>query len=245
MFLFIRLLLAHFIGDFPLQIDPIYKLKHTGLRGGVPHALMICACAVLLSWPYLHLPAVWLFIVFMTATHLVQDSVKINFTSAKFSFWTYLLDQLFHAGIIAVIFLTDLKNLRAPADQSNILVRLYSNNAILIYFIALIAATYNGHFLIRCFKDNFVKNANPCDVYEKWFGMFERALIVSFFFIRLPLWVIFPVSLALRPLTYVSMKKKLALHKCFVAVPDMILSWVISLLCGSILYLLQTRYPVY
>lgn len=245
MFLFIRLLLAHFLGDFPLQFDRIYKLKHTGLRGCVPHALMIFLCGIVMSWPYLHVPAVWLFLVFMTATHLVQDSVKINFTTAKFIFWTYLLDQLFHAGTIAVIFLTDLRNLRAPADQSNILVRLYSNNAILIYFIALIAATYNGHFLIRCFKDNFVKNANPCDVYEKWFGMTERALIVSFFFIRMPLWAILPLSLALRPLTYVSMKKKLALHKCFVAVPDMVLSWIIALLCGSILYLLQTRYPVY
>jgi hypothetical protein len=237
MFLFIRLILAHLLGDFPFQFDAVYKSKLTGLRGVLPHALIIFTCAVIMSWPYLHIPGVWFFASFITTTHLFQDSFKLNFDSIKFRFWAYLLDQICHIGIIAVIFITDLRNLRPPADQSNILVRIYSDNTIIMYFIALIAATYNGHFLIRCFKDTFVKNANPCDVYEKWFGMFERMAIVSMFFIRLPLWLVIPVSLALRPVTYISMKKRLSLHKCFVAVPDMVLSWIIALACGYVLYL--------
>lgn len=245
MFLFIRFLLAHFLGDFPFQSNFVYKLKFKGLRGIIPHALIICGCAIALSWPYLNLPSIWLFIIFMAGTHLIQDTIKINCTSPKKCFWAYFLDQFSHIGLIAIIFFTGLKNLQPPADQSNIFVRLYSNNTLLVYFIALIAATYNGHFLIRCFKDSFIKNANPCDRYEKWFGMFERTLIVTFFFIRLQLWAIIPAGLTLRPLTYILMKKKLALHRCFLAMPDMILSWLIALLCGYILYLFQTRYPVY
>ena len=35
MFLFIRLLLAHFLGDFPFQFDKIYKLKLTGFKGKI------------------------------------------------------------------------------------------------------------------------------------------------------------------------------------------------------------------
>lgn len=245
MFLFIRLVLAHLLGDFPFQFDAVYRLKHTGLRGVLPHAFIIFACAILLSWPYLLSPSVWFLLAFITATHLFQDSFKLNFDSIKFRFWAYLIDQICHIAVIAVLFITDLKNLQPPADQSNILVRIYCDNGLMLYFIALIAATYNGHFLIRCFKDTFVKNANPCDVYEKWFGMSERMAIVSMFFMRLPLWIVLPASLALRPVTYILMRKRLSLHKCFVAVPDMVLSWIIALLCGYVLHLFQTRYPVY
>ena len=245
MFLFIRLLLAHFIGDFPLQFDPIYKLKFKGLQGIVPHALIIGICGIAMCWPYLHLPVIWCFLIFMATTHLVQDSIKLNFNNVKYSFWSYLLDQLSHAGLIAMMFFTNLKNLPPPQNQSNLFVRIYSNNGLLIYFITLIAATYNGHYLIRCFKSTFMENITPCYTYEKWFGMCERAMIVSFFLIRMPLWVILPLSLALRPLTYLFMRKILTLQKCFMSVPDMVLSWIIGLLSGSILYLLQTHYPVY
>jgi len=245
MFVFIRLLLAHFIGDFPLQVDNIYKLKSRGLQGIVPHALIIGACGIAMCWPYLHLPLIWFFLIFMAATHLVQDSIKLNFGDAKYRFWSYLLDQLCHVGLIAMLFFTNIRNFRPPQDQSNILVRIYSNDGLMVYFIVLIAATYNGHFMIRCFKDTFIVKAPQCYVYEKWFGMCERALIVSFFLTPLPLWVIVPLSLALRPLTYLCMKKALTLHECFMSLPDMVLSWITGLLCGSILYLLQARYPVY
>ena len=245
MFLFIRLLLAHFIGDFPLQLDAIYKLKFKGLPGIVPHALIIGGCGIAMCWPYLHLPIIWFFLIFMAATHLIQDSIKLNFIEAKYSFWSYLLDQASHVGLIAIMFLTNLRKFQPPHDQSNLFVRIYSNNGLVIFLIVLISATYNGHFLIRCFKDTFVVKTTQCYVYEKWFGMCERALIVSLFLTRMPFWVIIPLSLAVRPLTYVFMKRALTLHKCFMSVPDMVLSWIIGLLSGSILYLLQTRYPIY
>jgi len=123
--------------------------------------------------------------------------------------------------------------------------RVYVSSRLVIYLIILFAPTYNGHFRIRCYKDSLVKNATPCDAYEKWFGMFERLAIVSLFLTPLPLWLVILLSLALRPLTYVSLKGRLSLHRCFVAVPDMVLSWIIGLSCGITLSLLQSRYPVY
>jgi hypothetical protein len=245
MFVFIRLLLAHFIGDFPLQLDPIYKLKLKGLQGIVPHAIIIGLCGAAMCWPYLHLPLIWFFLIFMTATHLVQDSIKLNFTESKYSFWSYLLDQCSHVALIAMMFFTNIRKFQPPPDQSNLFVRLYSNNGLVIYLIALINASYNGHYMIRCFKDTFMVKSTQCYVYEKWFGMCERALIVTFFLTPMPLWTIVLLSLALRPLTYLFMKKALSLHTCFMAVPDMVLSWIFGLLSGYILYLLQTRYPVY
>ncbi|MCX5702916.1 MAG: DUF3307 domain-containing protein [Candidatus Omnitrophica bacterium] len=55
MFLFLRLVLGHFIGDFILQTNKIYELKHRSLRGGLPHALFITASYIAVSWPYLAL----------------------------------------------------------------------------------------------------------------------------------------------------------------------------------------------
>lgn len=245
MFLYIRLLLAHFIGDFPLQFDFIYKLKLKGIHGVIPHVLIISCCSIILSWPYLHLPFMWLFLAFLAVTHLVQDSIKLVFSNPRHVFWSYVVDQASHIGLISLMLLTGLKDLPAPQDGSNIFVRLYYNNGLIIYLIVLIAATYNGHYLIRAFKDTFMARSTQCYVYEKWFGMFERAVIVSLFLVPLPLWVIIPLCLALRPLTYVLMKRALALHTCFMSLPDMILSWITGLAGGIILYLLQARYPVY
>lgn len=245
MFIFIRLLLAHFIGDFPLQFDAIFKLKLKGLPGIIPHALIIFTCGIAMCWPYLDNPSVWFFLVFIAAAHLMQDSVKLNVRSVKLGFWAYVADQISHIALIAVVFLTGIKNLQPPADQSNVLIRLYSNDGMMIYLIILISATYNGHFLIRSFKDSFLTKNNECYLYEKWYGMAERAVIVTLFLTPLPLWSILLISLLLRPLTYAVMKRTLALHECFIAGPDMISSWLVGMISGVILYLLQARYPVY
>ncbi|HOW43423.1 MAG TPA: DUF3307 domain-containing protein [Candidatus Omnitrophota bacterium] len=245
MFLFIRLVLAHFLGDFPFQFDTIYKLKFQGIKGIIPHVLIIAGCSLLLSWPYLNLPLMWVFIAFVTAVHLIEDSIKLNFGTKKFSFWAYIVDQLVHVGTIALLLLTDLKHLPPPANQENVLVRIYTNNHLMLFIIALIVATYNGHFLIRCFKDTFFTRVNQCYMHEKWFGMVERGMIVALFFARVPLLILLAVSLLLRPLAYRLLKKPLSLHSCFISRADTALSWTVGMLTGIALWLLQTHYPVY
>jgi hypothetical protein len=245
MFLFLRLLLAHFLGDFPFQFDVIFRLKLNGLKGIIPHALIILGCMAAMSWPYLNNPVVWFFIIAVSALHLIQDSVKLTYSSKRFSFWTYLLDQLFHVGTIAIIFLTDLKNLPAPQATNNPLVSLYVNDQFVLYLIMLIVATYNGHFMIRCFKDTFWAKAPQCHMHEKWYGIFERAVMVTMFFAKIPLVVILPVSVLLRPATYILFRRPLALHRCFIAFADMLLSLIIGLASGFALFLLHANYPIY
>ncbi len=235
MFLFIRLLLAHFLGDFPFQFDKIYKLKLTGLKGIIPHVAIIFACSAALSWPYLHLPLVWLFILFISITHLIQDSAKLNYGAVKHSFWAYILDQLTHAGIISLIFLTDLKNLQPPVDQANILVRIYSNNTLMVYCIGILFATYNGFFMIRCFHDTFIGKAQYSS-FEKWYGMLERCLIVFLFILKWPFLLLLAILPLLRPMIFVLGKKHLHLQDNFVSFTEIILSWSIALLTGFILY---------
>jgi hypothetical protein len=244
MFLFLRLLLAHFIGDFPLQFDSIFKMKQKGWTGCIPHVLIIVACCIALSWPYLGNPLMWAFIAFIGVTHLIQDSMKLKYSTPKHSFWTYLMDQGFHVAAMAFIFLTDLKNLQPP-NETNFFIRLYCNDMLVVYLIALIFATYNGFFLIRTFKLSFLNKADRSNSFEKWYGMAERALIVSFFLITGPLFCLLPVILLLRPLIFLLLIRQLRLHKDFISLRDVTLSWTIAILGGLGLSLFQACYFIY
>ena len=117
MFIFIRLLLAHFVGDFPLQFNKIYVLKHTGLAGGLPHSFLVISSLLAFSWPYLYLPKIWICIFFVGGIHLLQDSIKISYEKAQYAFLLYVFDQLFHVATIATVLLTDLSDLSAPASK--------------------------------------------------------------------------------------------------------------------------------
>jgi hypothetical protein len=236
MFLFLRLLLGHFLGDFPFQFNSIFKLKLKGFFGIIPHVLIILACCIALSWPYLTEPSLWLFILFIGITHLIQDWVKIKYGSIKCSFWPYVADQIFHAATIAVVLLTPLKNLPAPGGD-NFLVRLYNNDQLVKYLIAVIAATYNGYFMIRCFKDSFIGRAN-CNAFEKWYGIAERAMIVSCFALGGFWFLLLPVILFLRPPVFSLAAKRFLLHADFKALQDTLLSWTLALGAALLLYLL-------
>jgi hypothetical protein len=240
MFFFLRLLLAHFIGDFPLQFDRVFRLKHKGFLGIIPHATLIIASLAAMACPYLNRLDVWAFILFVGVTHLLQDSLKLNFGSRKFTFWTYLLDQLFHIGIIACVFLTDLQDLQPPQNTSTIVAALYANDKLIVYLIALIVATYNGFFFIRSFKATFRGGMGKYTSFEKWYGMLERGLIVSVFVGGCYLYfAIIPIWLA-RPFVYRLARTRFKISKRFV-VTDVTLSWIVALVTGIILRIILRR----
>jgi hypothetical protein len=240
MFIFIRLLLAHFIGDFPLQFDSIYRLKHQGLKGTVPHAVLVTLSFIFFLWPYLNIPGVWLAIFFLGTTHLFQDTLKLSFSQLKYSFWTYVLDQCSHIALIAaVVFLTDMRNLTAP-QEVNRLVRAYNSDVIIIFLIAMIFATYNGFYLARSFKNTFFGSAGKYNVFEKRYGIVERAVIVFIFFYGGFYLLLIPVILLVRVFLYWTISKKkcsgICIDKEFVSVPDMIINWTIAVITGLSLY---------
>jgi len=242
MFIFIRLLLGHCIGDFPLQFNKIYELKHKGLTGGIPHALLVVLCYLLLCWPYLALPQLWSFILFLGILHLVQDSMKISFGKIKYSFWFYILDQLFHIAIIAAVFLTNLKNVTAPKNTGGLIVSLYNNDLLVLYLITLILATYNGLYLIRSYKVTFYDRPDVYSDFEKWHGIFERAVIVSIFFAGGYLFWVLPLLLAGRPVIFLLGRKRNLIRKHFISFQETALSWVIALLCGLLFYFLKQNF---
>jgi hypothetical protein len=234
MFLFLRLLLGHFIGDFPLQTSRIYALKHKGLSGCVPHVLLITASLLAMSWPYLYLPKVWYFILLIGLLHLLQDSIKVSYSGfTKYSFWLYVLDQCFHITLIATLFLTDLKNLPPPAP-ANYFVTLYNSDFFITYLIALIFATYNGFFLIRVFKVTFMKPSGQYTDFERFYGMLERALIVTLAVV--PKACLFLTPLLLMRFTFFGLRKKIKIrYRRFIMPREILLSWSVGLTTGILL----------
>ncbi|MBU1854032.1 MAG: DUF3307 domain-containing protein [Candidatus Omnitrophica bacterium] len=241
MFIFLRLLLAHFIGDFPLQSNSIYKLKYRGLKGIVPHSVIIAGSLILFSWPYLKLPGLWGFICVVTIAHLLQDWMKMVWKKGqKENFCQYLLDQFLHIGVIATVFLTGLKNLKPPEQAVGKLASFYNTDKIIVCLILLIVATYNGNYMIETFKYTFLKTRHNYTLFESWYGMFERAMIVLIFLYGGVFLMIIPFVFCLRfPVYRVALKNKLDLSEEFVSFLEISLSGTIALAAGIILYLIE------
>jgi hypothetical protein len=142
MFLFLRLVLAHFLADFPLQPDTIYRLKTKNLWGQTLHATIFVACSIALGWPFLKTGAIWILFLFLGASHFVIDCLKVRYVDkGGDKLWSFLVDQFLHLALIGVIFLTDLKNLSLSPKPSFFLGRLYANDLLILSFIILIILT--------------------------------------------------------------------------------------------------------
>jgi len=241
MFIFIRLLLAHFIGDYVLQFNRIYARKFKGLKGIVPHAALIAICFIVFSWPYLKLPGLWIFILFIFITHLIQDWIKANYIKIKGNFWIYVLDQILHIAAIMVVFLTKLSNLQPPEVSSGFMGLFYNNDLAIIYSIAIIVATYNGHYLISNFKKTFLPSRSLWDYspFEKWYGIIERAGIVSIFFLGRFYFFLLPFIIFLRPFVFSLVKKSFNADSKFKSPAEITLSATTAVLTGIFLYVIK------
>jgi len=238
MFIYLRLLLAHFIGDYLLQFDVIYNLKLRGLRGLLPHILLIFLSFLITCWPYLHIKGLWLFLGFVVLTHLIQDWTKIKISKNKHTFYFYLLDQILHIAILSLVFFTSLKNISPVMEPRNIITDLYNNNTFILYLISIIFATYNGFFMIFLFKKNFLKIPSSYSKKEKWFGFLERAAIVSIFYLGKFFLFYILIILMVRPFIYIIGKKQFLIKDQFISLPDILLSGTIAIMTGVILLIL-------
>lgn len=208
MFLFYRLILAHIIADFPLQTERIFQLKTNTIRGKFYHGGIFFGLAILLAWPYLKIPGVWGFIGFLAISHILIDWSKtyVNYRLKIDNLWTFLADQLFHIGMIAFIFLTDLSGLSPPLQLASPIVGLYNNNVIILYLIGYIISSCGGTFLIFSFKRTFFKEktdpGQPIQV-EKYYGIAERLIITTLVILKGYYYFLIPLVCSIRiPFAY-------------------------------------------
>ena len=237
MFLYLRLLLAHFLGDYPFQFNKIYLLKQKGFWGVLPHTLLIVLSYIIMLFPYLHLPQIWVGILIIGVTHQIQDWAKIKFIDIlKIDFIFYVIDQILHIALITLIFRTKLRFLEPPISNGNFLINLYNNNSLILLLIATIVASYNGYYMILLIKKNHFKSIVKYSLEEKWYGMIERAIVVFLFFLgRFWPLLAFPL-LGLRFFIFKKNAEGTSLNSSLISTVDIVLSGTISILCGILVY---------
>ncbi|MFH1783850.1 MAG: DUF3307 domain-containing protein [bacterium] len=143
MYLFLRLLLAHVLADFPLQFDSIFRMKTKSIWGIALHSLIFALCAMLLSIPFLHQGLMWWYIVFLSVAHLVTDKAKFWLAEEG---WenkkAFLLDQFIHIFWIGFISYWGNMALEPSSFGTTWLAKLYDNNILVIVIIICILIIY-------------------------------------------------------------------------------------------------------
>lgn len=100
---FATLLLGHFIADFPLQTDHIFRLKMRCSLGVLLHvAIHVGIMAVLLQNPL----AQWRELLVLGVSHFLIDWLKVHWKTRQEAV-SFLLDQVAHALVLALMVLAN------------------------------------------------------------------------------------------------------------------------------------------
>lgn len=195
MIIFWRLLLAHLLSDFTLQFDFVNRLKRTSAWGMLLHCLTHLAVSVALTWPWLgdtwvRLGGVsvngWLALTVMFAVHYAVDELRVYSmrTWYKDNTISFLVDQVIHVYVLFLISPVSFQPAGGLVGErwtaiASLLVLVTHFMTVLVYFFE---------------KDVFGKPFPHFD--EKYFLMFERAVLWAFFFVGGYWWVPFAAAWA-------------------------------------------------
>jgi len=229
MFLFLRLVLAHFIGDFLFQSDEVYEVKKKGFAGALVHYFIIFFTFLLFSFPYLKYANCWLVILFASLTHVLQDEIKLRYiTNPKLNLFAFIADQIFHIIFLTPIFIFDFSNI--VPESKNLLTHLYNNRSLIIFGIGCIGSIFMGAYIWESLKISYFKKPGAFEHLLVKYGMFERFVITTAFLNRH-----FLIFLAV----------PVVMHLCFKKLP-LGSSFIFNIIFAGIIGFLLRRYlPIF
>ena len=184
MFLFLRCLLAHFVGDFPFQTNEVYRMKTQSIWGQLFHGQIVGATMLVAGWPYLGEVRFWLFAGFIAITHGLQDELKVAHLNRLMGrFWPFLIDQAIHVVLIATVLLIPFGP--PPPPHPSPWLRWYWNDHLMLTGAGLIASAFMGIYVLEAFRlsyfteDKRFPASSLQDRFNVKYGMVERALITA------------------------------------------------------------------
>jgi len=163
MFLFLKLILAHLIADFILQFEELYQLKVRSFLGQLLHVLIHGLVSLVLLYPYLNMPQIWVFVAGLILVHLAQDLIKYTVTkkSPANTFIYFMTDQLCHVLAISAIFLFPVSREVRGFQNSPSLDSLYQTNFWTLGAIFFIMLTFAGSYILNAFTKSYLKGRSP------------------------------------------------------------------------------------
>ncbi|MCX5777218.1 MAG: DUF3307 domain-containing protein [Candidatus Firestonebacteria bacterium] len=188
MFIFIRLLAAHFLADFMLQTDSVFKIKVKYKWGVLLHGAIVALITALFLLPYFSSPVVIGLYILGSLVHIFQDRAKIayNLQIENNNLWTFLLDQIGHIAVLAIISYGAVNLQRLPYPGPEFFEELYSDDRVMLFISWLVVITYSTAIMQEYLKKiitgkNKEKIVWPAPL-QKHVEMAQRALLAVFIF---------------------------------------------------------------
>lgn len=172
----IKLLIAHFLGDFVLQTDNFNKKKEKHKLRSY-HLYLHATIHGLLSWLLLWKLEYWYIGLIIFITHLLIDTGKLYFTNKKNQRWLFTLDQLAHIIVIVL--------LASSVSQINFII----SDGVLEFLwplvLCIVFLTSPIAIMLKVFFTRWKLTDDDTGIYGlknagRWIGMIERLLIFLF-----------------------------------------------------------------
>lgn len=175
--LFIKLLLAHILGDFIFQTSGLVKRKEKHKLASPHLYLHVAIHGVLTLLLLLHDHSnYWYIAIIIAVTHLIIDALKLYFTTKKNRTTLFFLDQLAHITLLVGITLIVYPDLTLDDNIINTVLALLLCTIFLTAPVSIMLKTFfmrwENH--IEDSGVNSLKNAG------KWIGMLERLFVFVF-----------------------------------------------------------------
>jgi hypothetical protein len=198
--LFLTVLLAHLLGDFPLQSSSMVRAKHHGIRAYIEHGaihllVLVLSVAAFISLELLTSLWFWVVACLYIAVHLGIDRAKQGLVSrAKRtdSASVFLVDQVVHVcTIVALAWLLIRPNWEIVKSQFSWSTA--TGDRVLEAGIVYVGVIFAGGYLIRYLTRNLTAGIKkPGETAEQvenagmYIGWLERFLVVTAILVQSP-----------------------------------------------------------
>ena len=177
MILLIKLLLAHFTGDFLLQPKSWVKDKEANKAKSIKlylHTLLHGALVLLILWDIHY----WMIALVIIITHLIIDFLKIYAQKETTKTRWFIIDQLLHLLTIFVVWIVFFR----PDLDLNFWI---SNDLLWVFVTAILFITYVSNIIIQVLLSKWSNAINTSSDESlskagKYIGMLERLFIFTF-----------------------------------------------------------------
>lgn len=172
----IKLLIAHFLGDFILQTNTFIKQKEKHQLRSY-HLYVHAVIHALLSWILLWDLKYWYVALIILVTHFLIDTGKLYFTTKKNSRWLFTIDQIAHILILIV--------LATNTSGINFIIKEQFLQILWPLILCVLFLTSPVAVMLKIFFTRWTLTEDDTGIYGlknagKWIGMLERLLIFLF-----------------------------------------------------------------
>ncbi len=164
-YIFLWLIIAHILADYPLQTNRVFAARYKYKFGGVIHVLVHYIVGLLLLFPYLLSWEFWVTYTAITVAHYFIDTVK------KGNIWAFFLDQLSHLILLAGVARLCID--ANPISTPGWLNRYYFDIDLLVYITGYLTVAFVGTIIVLFLKTEEYRD-KPLTIYEKTTGALAR-----------------------------------------------------------------------